>query len=137
MTCAQETYAAADRETIKILRQCHEEAKAILNENRELLDKIAAYLLKKETITSQEMMAIIEGKDPETVDDYFGVSKNAFRPSQPETIEAPAKKISMISQPVPMPEEQPAEDAPAEEAPAEEAPAENAPAEETHGEDEE
>ncbi len=26
MTCAQETYAAADRETIKILRQCHEEA---------------------------------------------------------------------------------------------------------------
>ncbi len=132
MTCAQETYAAADRETIKILRQCHEEAKAILNENRELLDKIAAYLLKKETITGQEMMAIIEGKDPEAVDDYFGVNKNAFRPSQPETIEAPAKKISMISQPVPMPEEQPAE-----EAPAEEAPVENAPAEEAHGEDEE
>ena len=59
MTCAQETYAAADRETIKILRQCHEEAKQILRENRELLDKIAAYLLKKETITGQEMMAII------------------------------------------------------------------------------
>ena len=142
MTCAQETYAAADRETIKILRQCHEEAKAILNENRELLDKIAAYLLKKETITGQEMMAIIEGKDPEAVDDYFGVNKNAFRPSQPETIEAPAKKISMISQPVPMPEEQPAEEAPAEEASgkeasAEEAPVENAPAEEAHGEDEE
>ena len=32
MTCAQETYAAADRETIKILRQCHEEAKQILLE---------------------------------------------------------------------------------------------------------
>ncbi len=137
MTCAQETYAAADRETIKILRQCHEEAKAILNENRELLDKIAAYLLKKETITGQEMMAIIEGKDPEAVDDYFGVNKNAFRPSQPETIEAPAKKISMISQPVPMPEEQPAEEAPAEEASGKEAPAEEAPAEEAHGEDEE
>ena len=70
MTCAQETYAAADRETIKILRQCHEEAKQILRENRELLDKIAAYLLKKETITGQEMMAIIEGRDPETVDNY-------------------------------------------------------------------
>ncbi len=133
MTCAQETYAAADRETIKILRQCHEEAKAILNENRELLDKIAAYLLKKETITGQEMMAIIEGKDPEAVDDYFGVNKNAFRPSQPETIEAPAKKISMISQPVPMPEE--AEEKPAEDAPAEEAPAENAPADEAPAED--
>ena len=76
MTCAQETYAAADRETIKILRQCHEEAKQILRENRELLDKIATYLLKKETITGQEMMAIIEGRDPETVDNY-GASKSS------------------------------------------------------------
>ena len=106
MTCAQETYAAADRETIKILRQCHEEAKQILRENRELLDKIAAYLLKKETITGQEMMAIIEGRDPETVDNY-GASKNsqpAFRPSVPETIEAPAKHINIVSQPIPMPD---------------------------------
>ena len=106
MTCAQETYAAADRETIKILRQCHEEAKAILRENRELLDKIAAYLLKKETITGQEMMAIIEGRDPETVDNY-GASKSsqpAFRPSVPETIEAPAKHINIVSEPVPMPD---------------------------------
>ena len=60
MTCAQETYAAADRATIAIIRQCHQDAKQILSENRELLDKIAAYLLKKETITGQEMMAIIE-----------------------------------------------------------------------------
>ena len=105
MTCAQETYAAADRETIKILRQCHEEAKQILRENRELLDKIAAYLLKKETITGQEMMAIIEGRDPETVDNY-GASKSsqpAFRPSVPETIEAPARHINIVSEPIPMP----------------------------------
>lgn len=106
MTCAQETYAAADRETIKILRQCHEEAKQILRENRELLDKIAAYLLKKETITGQEMMAIIEGRDPETVDNY-GASKSsqpAFRPSVPETIEAPARHINIVSEPIPMPD---------------------------------
>ena len=107
MTCAQETYAAADRETIKILRQCHKEAKEILMENRELLDKIAAYLLKKETITGQEMMAIIEGRDPETVDNY-GATKETeqklFRPSVPETIEAPAKHINIVSQPIPMPD---------------------------------
>ena len=116
MTCAQETYAAADRETIKILRQCHEEAKAILRENRELLDKIAAYLLKKETITGQEMMAIIEGRDPETVDNY-GASRDGeqklFRPSVPETIEAPAKHINMVSEPIPMPDfDQPEEKQP-------------------------
>ena len=108
MTCAQETYAAADRETIKIIRQCHKEAKEILMENRELLDKIAAYLLKKETITGQEMMAIIEGRDPETVDNYGATREEKqplFRPSSPEVIEAPAKHIHIVSEPVPSPEE--------------------------------
>ena len=129
MTCAQETYAAADRETIKILRQCHEEAKQILRENRELLDKIAAYLLKKETITGQEMMAIIEGRDPETVDNY-GASKSsqpAFRPSVPETIEAPARHINIVSEPIPMPnyDEKP-EDKDPESTPAEDKPTEHA-----------
>ena len=122
MTCAQETYAAADRETIKILRQCHEEAKAILRENRELLDKIAAYLLKKETITGQEMMAIIEGRDPETVDNYGATrepDQKLFRPSVPETIEAPAKHINIVSEPVPMPDFDQPEDKPAEEKPEE------------------
>ena len=129
MTCAQETYAAADRETIKILRQCHEEAKQILRENRELLDKIAAYLLKKETITGQEMMAIIEGRDPETVDNY-GASKNsqpAFRPSVPETIEAPAKHINIVSEPIPMPDyDEKPEDKDPESTPAEDKPTEHA-----------
>ena len=129
MTCAQETYAAADRETIKILRQCHEEAKQILRENRELLDKIAAYLLKKETITGQEMMAIIEGRDPETVDNY-GASKSsqpAFRPSVPETIEAPARHINIVSEPIPMPDyDEKPEDKDPEGTPAEDNPAEHA-----------
>ena len=127
MSCAQETYAAADRATIAIIRQCHEEAKAILVENRELLDKIAAYLLKKETITGQEMMAIIEGRDPELVDNYGATREDEpklFRPSTPSVIEAPAKHINIVSEPVPMPdfeaEEKPAEDTPAEETPADE-----------------
>ena len=116
MTCAQETYAAADRETIKIIRQCHQEAKKILQDNRELLDKIAAYLLKKETITGQEMMAIIEGRDPETVDNYGATreqERKLFRPSVPETIEAPAKHINMVSEPVPMPDFDAPEEEPA------------------------
>ena len=108
MSCAQETYAAADRAVIAIIRQCHEDAKRMLEENRELLDKIAAYLLKKETITGQEMMAIIEGRDPETVDNYGSTREEKqplFRPSSPEVIEAPAKHIHIVSEPVPSPEE--------------------------------
>ena len=124
MTCAQETYAAADRETIKIIRQCHKEAQEILTENREMLDKIAAYLLKKETITGQEMMAIIEGRDPETVDNYGATREDdqkLFRPSVPNTIEAPAKHINIVSEPVPMPDfdQPPAQPSGEDEAPAE------------------
>ena len=139
MTCAQETYAAADRETIKIIRQCHQEAKEILMENRELLDKIAAYLLKKETITGQEMMAIIEGRAPETVDNYGATREEEpklFRPSVPDVIEAPAKHINIVSQPVPMPDfDQPAasqsDEAPQESPAPGEAPSEDAPSQDT------
>ena len=123
MSCAQETYAAADRAVIAIIRQCHEDAKRMLEENRELLDKIAAYLLKKETITGQEMMAIIEGRDPETVDNYGATREEKqplFRPSSPEVIEAPAKHIHIVSEPVPSPEEQsPEEQSPEEQSPEE------------------
>ena len=132
MSCAQETYAAADRAVIAIIRQCHEDAKRMLEENRELLDKIAAYLLKKETITGQEMMAIIEGRDPETVDNYGATREEKqplFRPSSPEVIEAPAKHIHIVSEPVPSPEEPqtPEEQSPEEQSPEEKSPEEAQP----------
>ena len=135
MSCAQETYAAADRETIKIIRQCHQEAKQILRDNRELLDKIAAYLLKKETITGQEMMAIIEGRDPETVDNYGATREDdaprkAFRPSTPNSIEAPAKHINIVSQPIPMPDfDEPKEEKPTASSPEENTPEDKSPKE--------
>ena len=107
MDCAQETAAMADREIQKILNQCFKDAKAMLEDNRELLNKIAAYLLKKETITGQEMMAIIEGRDPELVDNY-GTNPN-YRPdgngkqlAQPaadaDGVEPPARHIHMIEE---------------------------------------
>ncbi len=71
---------------------------------------------KKETITGQEMMAIIEGRDPETVDNYGATreqERKLFRPSVPETIEAPAKHINMVSEPVPMPDFDAPEEEPA------------------------
>ncbi len=116
MSCAEETYAAADRAVIQVIRGCHEDARKILEENREDLDRIAAYLLKKETITGQEMMAILEGRDPETVDNYGASKKVAgeFRPSVPDVIEPAAKHVHMVSEPVPEPEEPeiPAEEKP-------------------------
>ncbi len=73
MSCAQETFAAADREVVELLRKCHDEALALLQANREMLDKIASYLFEKETITGAQMMAILEGRDPDG-EDYYGVA---------------------------------------------------------------
>ncbi|MEA4955061.1 MAG: ATP-dependent zinc metalloprotease FtsH [Pseudoflavonifractor sp.] len=99
LNCAQDTAAIVDREVKEILEQCHAEAKQILLGDREMLDKVAGYLLQKETITGQEMMAILEGKDPEAVDNYGLPSKTAA-PQIPAGDEPPAQSIHMVSEPV-------------------------------------
>ncbi|MBE6925812.1 MAG: ATP-dependent zinc metalloprotease FtsH [Ruminococcaceae bacterium] len=59
MDCSDETAALVDREVQKLLATCYASAKETLQNNRKLLDDIAALLLEKETITGDEMMAII------------------------------------------------------------------------------
>ena len=59
LDCSQETAARVDREVKALLKTCYEESKAILTENRQLLDEIAQYLLLKETITGEELMGFI------------------------------------------------------------------------------
>ena len=51
-----------------MLKNAYEEAKRLLSENREALDKIAAFLIEKETITGKEFMKIfreVKGIDPD------------------------------------------------------------------------
>ena len=59
MDCAQSTAADADSEIHKLLDHCYEDAKKLLRENRALLDEISLYLLQKETITGDELMAYV------------------------------------------------------------------------------
>jgi cell division protease FtsH len=99
LDCAQETAAKVDKEVQQILNTCYEESKAILRENQELMDRIAEYLLKKETITGQEMMAIIEGRDPELVDNY-GTNPRFNANIHSDGIEPAARKIHILSEPV-------------------------------------
>ncbi len=61
LDCSQETAAVVDREVKKLLEQCYQEAKNILIANRQLLDDVALYLLNKETITGDELMAYVNG----------------------------------------------------------------------------
>lgn len=58
MNCSDETAAAVDEEVMKILKEAYKEAKSLLKENRALLDKLAQFLIEKETITGKEFMKI-------------------------------------------------------------------------------
>ena len=107
LDCAQDTAAAMDKAVKDILDKCYADAVNIIRENREDMDKVVAYLLEKETITGAEMVAIIEGRDPSTVEDAYASTlahENGFRPSQPEVIEPAARKVHMISEKIEAPE---------------------------------
>ncbi|MCR5604808.1 MAG: ATP-dependent zinc metalloprotease FtsH [Lachnospiraceae bacterium] len=58
MECADVTAADVDKEVMRIISESYEAAKRLLNENRELMDELAAYLLEKESITGKEFMKI-------------------------------------------------------------------------------
>ena len=109
--CAQDTAAAMDEAVKGILDECYAKAVGILRDSRDDMDKVVAYLLEKETITGGEMVAILEGRDPATVEDAYASTEpkglqDGFRPSQPEVIEPAARKVHMISEKIQAPEPQ-------------------------------
>ncbi len=58
MNCSDETAYAVDEEVRRILKDSYKEAKRLLSDNREILDKISDYLIERETITGHEFMEI-------------------------------------------------------------------------------
>ena len=115
MDCAQDTFAGVDAEMREIIERCHADAIQILEENREMLDKIADYLLEKETITGGEMQAILEGKDPALAENFGATKEERRKAALRSDVEPPARSVHMVSEPVTAPT--PAEEEPAEENP--------------------
>ena len=76
MDCSQETSAKVDGAVQKILTECYEQTKQILIDHRSLLDEVAQYLLAKETITGEELMAFIEA-DQKPVEEETPVQEPA------------------------------------------------------------
>ena len=70
LNCGDSTATEIDHEVMKLLKKSYDEAKRLLRENREVMDKIAAFLIEKETITGKEFMKIFHEekgiKEPET-----------------------------------------------------------------------
>ena len=63
LDCSQETASVIDKEVKQLLANCYEDAKRILTENRALLDEISEYLLNRETITGDELMAFVNAEE--------------------------------------------------------------------------
>lgn len=63
--CSEETSTMIDEEILKVIKEAHNKARALLRENRDLLDKISEILLEKETLFGDEFMAIVYEKYPE------------------------------------------------------------------------
>lgn len=103
LNCSDVTAAAIDSEVMKILKDCYEEAKQLLSENRDVMDKLADYLIEKETITGKEFMEIYRREkglpEPEEKDDKKELTGEADnKPEQTdaeqETQEQPEEKTS-------------------------------------------
>ena len=84
LNCSDATAAEIDQEVMRILKECYQEALELLSHNREVMDKLAAFLIERETITGKEFMKIyreIKGiPEPEETSE----NKEPDRPGQPQ-----------------------------------------------------
>ena len=86
LNCGEATASQIDEEVMRMLKSSYEEAKRLLSENRDALDRIAAFLIEKETITGKEFMKIfrevkgipepVEGEDGNEQDEYGSINMN-------------------------------------------------------------
>ncbi len=90
MNCSDETAADIDNEVMKLLKESYKEAKKLLKENRKILDKLAEFLIKRETITGAEFMKIyckekgIPVPEKKSYEDRFKEAKRAREEEAPE-----------------------------------------------------
>ena len=81
LNCGEATAAEIDQEVMKILKEAYDKALALLADNRDCLDKIATFLIERETITGKEFMKIfreVKGiQDPEAEKSEENVSNSS------------------------------------------------------------
>ena len=106
LTCSDVTAADIDTEVMKMLRDSYKQAKKLLKENREIMDKLAAYLIEKETITGKEFMKIFRKEKglPEPEEDETEGEKNR---KSAQTVESQPAGQMQEQQPAEQPQQQP------------------------------
>ena len=90
MNCSDATAAEVDQEVMNVLKESYEEAKRLLTEHRKALDKIAEFLIEKETITGKEFMEIfreVEGiQETDKKEPVSRISERAVVEAKPEEV---------------------------------------------------
>ena len=90
LNCGDDTATEVDHEVMVLLHNSYEEAKRLIGGHREALDKIADYLIRRETITGKEFMKIFRAVErgieiPENLDDLEIPEKMETKPEEPVT----------------------------------------------------
>ena len=98
LTCSDRTAADVDTEVMNLLKQCYDEAKEMLAGNRELMDKLAAHLIEKETISGKEFMKIYREEkglpDPEEKKEQEQTAENSTETTVEAKTEPAAEPVS-------------------------------------------
>ena len=110
MNCSDETAAEVDHEVIRILKDSYEQAKKLLSEHREAMNRIAEFLIEKETITGKEFMDLfyeVEGIDPaqEKKQSRVEENKQSAAPAQETPVQAEAQVSAEQAKETPVQEE--------------------------------
>ena len=85
LNCGEATASEIDIEVKELLKKSYEKAKSLLSENREVLDKLAAFLIEKESITGKEFMKIYNSvKGEEEIFEDEGVDSDKAEETEPE-----------------------------------------------------
>ena len=101
LNCSDETAAQIDAEVVAIIKESYDKALAMLRENRELMDKLAEFLIEKETITGKEFMEIFrrekglpepEEKKDEDDKESEALKKEAEKPAEEAEAEVQAEE---------------------------------------------
>ena len=90
LNCGEETASEIDREVMKMLKEAYEEAKEMLKANRPIMDKIASFLIEKETITGKEFMEIFHQCKREMEDkQQDAICEEVVKENETEELEKP------------------------------------------------
>ena len=88
LNCADATAAEIDRVVKETLKKCYEQAKQMLSENREVMDHLAEFLIKEETITGKEFMEIFHKYRLEQMEHQVGMDTVSVGSEEATTAEA-------------------------------------------------